>query len=306
MFPTYGYEFYFWWGLFGAILAATYALQDSAEDDIDLGPFEGLDDFDRDSYLGVQIGSDGADVLTASGDVASAMAGLDGADALTGSRAGDYILGGAGADSIDGLVGIDIIRAGGGDDQVNGGLGSDRIWGDTGDDILAGGSDNDTLDGGAGDDRLIGGRGPDILVGGAGNDTLSGLEADHAAARTATEADQDGPDTLDGGDGDDQIWMGAGDLATGGAGSDEFLADHRGDHDDGVRTITDFNRDEDSLALYLDPPAAGDPPHEITQSVSDDGADRLVQVNGVEILRIVGAGGDDPVDIETPPPPEDG
>lgn len=302
MFTGLDYELYSWWAIFGVIMLAAWAINDAEDDDVDLGPFEGLGDFDRGAYGALAIGSDGADSLTADEATPTAMAGLGGADQLIGSRDSDYILGGAGDDAIAALVGIDIVRAGAGDDAVNAGLGSDRVWGDDGNDTLDGSGNNDTLDGGAGDDVLIGGLGPDSLVGGTGNDTLYGLAEDHTAARNPTEAAADGPDTLDGGDGDDRLWLGMGDVGTGGAGADLFVADHRGDDDDGLRTITDFDRDEDVIALFLDPPAAGDPPHEVTQSVSEDGADRLVQVNGVEVLRIAGAGPGEAVEIDLPPP----
>ena len=70
-----------------------------------------------------------------------------------------------------------IVEAGGGDDRVE--LPAKftkpaQIEGGDGNDVLVGGRGKDILLGGAGDDRLSGGRSHDILVGGAGADVLEG------------------------------------------------------------------------------------------------------------------------------------
>jgi Ca2+-binding RTX toxin-like protein len=309
MFTGYMFELMSWWLLFGGVMATAFILHNDDDDDridVDDSPFGGLDDFEVDRFGASAIGTEDADMLAAGDETPTAMAGLDGDDTITGSRDSDYILGGAGDDQIDARVGIDTIRAGDGDDAVSAGLGTDSVFGDAGDDTLDGGGQNDFLDGGAGNDVLIGGIGPDSLSGGDGDDTLSGLAEDRAAARNATEADEDGPDILDGGDGDDVLWLGMDDIGTGGEGADEFAVDHRGDHDDGVRTITDYNPEEDVITLHLDPTAAGETPPEISQNISEDGADRLISVDGVEVLRVVGAGSGDPIEIETPSPESEG
>ncbi|WP_170162084.1 calcium-binding protein [Paracoccus siganidrum] len=304
MWTEYDLHLMSWWLIFGLAVALGFALQDDDDSPAGGSPFDGLDDFDPADFDAAVIGTDGDDVLTAEENTPSAMAGLGGDDSITGSRDSDYILGGAGNDTIFGRVGIDTIRAGAGDDYAHGGLGTDYIYGGSGDDTLDGGGNNDLLYGEAGDDLLIGGLGPDLLVGGAGNDTLSGLFEGRASAANAGQAANDGPDTLLGGEGDDELWLGMGDFGEGGAGADHFIADHRGSHDDGIRTVTDFNRDEDMLTLLIDEPAEGAPLPEITQEVSEDGADRLVLADGVAVLRLVGAGEGDPVEIAltTEPP----
>lgn len=103
----------------------------------------------------------------------------------------DYIMAGAGNDTVTAGAGNDIIYGGTGDDSVSGGTGDD--WGALGagnDRFTDDGTGNDTVYGEAGDDLLIGGDGADQLYGGIHNDTLSGGA---------------GSDTLEGGDGSDSF-----------------------------------------------------------------------------------------------------
>ena len=82
----------------------------------------------------------------------------------------DFVIGGAGNDTLSGLGGNDILIGGGGRDTLLGGIGRDFLYGGTG---------SDTLDGGAGADQLW--SGPltinsydlDMLLGGEGNDVLN-------------------------------------------------------------------------------------------------------------------------------------
>ncbi|HXU02606.1 MAG TPA: HYR domain-containing protein [Polyangia bacterium] len=106
-----------------------------------------------------------------------------GTNVITGSRAGetiigtpgpDCILGRGGADRINGGGGDDVISGGAGNDVIDGGSGNDRIYGGSGDDVLRGGSGADLLFGEAGNDRLEGGFGNDTLNGGAGADVCTG------------------------------------------------------------------------------------------------------------------------------------
>ena len=61
-----------------------------------------------------------------------------------------------------------------GNDKLSGTDAGEMIMGLGGDDTLYGGAGDDTLDGGAGDDLLVGGAGADTLMGGAGDgDTIS-------------------------------------------------------------------------------------------------------------------------------------
>ncbi len=69
----------------------------------------------------------------------------------------DYVLAGAGNDTVNSGLGNDIVYGGSGNDVVNAGTGDDQVYGDDGNDSLDGSSGNDSLYGGAGDDTLSGG-----------------------------------------------------------------------------------------------------------------------------------------------------
>jgi Ca2+-binding RTX toxin-like protein len=122
----------------------------------------------------------------------------------------DYVLAGAGNDSIAAGAGNDKIFAGADNDSVYGGAGND--WADlgTGNDMFGSkgvdSAGNDTVYGDAGDDAILGGADNDLLYGGTGNDTLSGGA---------------GTDALVGGDGRDLIFGGVGDNVDGGEGGDD-------------------------------------------------------------------------------------
>lgn len=64
----------------------------------------------------------------------------------------------------------DYILAGAGNDTVNANLGDDVVYGEAGDDLLSGGAGQDSLYGGEGDDTLSGGAGDNLAEGGAGSD----------------------------------------------------------------------------------------------------------------------------------------
>jgi Ca2+-binding RTX toxin-like protein len=134
--------------------------------------------------------------------------------------------------SIEGVLGTefaDIIEGflpynKGGDYRFYGYGGNDKITSDAGNDVLDGGAGNDILRYGSGRDSVFGGEGDDviepftgsstdlvgdILDGGAGNDKVYGFYGRS-------------PDTLLGGDGNDTLFLGDGDTATGGIGTDVF------------------------------------------------------------------------------------
>ena len=98
---------------------------------------------------------------------------------ITGTGAGDLLVGGNKSQTIEGLGGDDV------------------LLGRNGDDLLDGGDDNDTLDGGDGDDTLLGGNGDDMLFGGKGRDILNGGAGSDVMAGGA------GGDKIDGGSGVD-------------------------------------------------------------------------------------------------------
>jgi Ca2+-binding RTX toxin-like protein len=86
---------------------------------------------------------------------------------VTGTAAGEQLLGTTGRDLIRGLGGNDTLFGFGGDDKFDGGDGDDYISGGNG---SFSGSGNDILIGGAGADTLVGEDGNDRLFGGAGDD----------------------------------------------------------------------------------------------------------------------------------------
>ena len=69
----------------------------------------------------------------------------------------DYVLAGAGNDTVNSGLGNDIVYGGSGNDVVNAGSGNDTVFGDDDNDSLDGSSGNDVIYGGAGDDTLSGG-----------------------------------------------------------------------------------------------------------------------------------------------------
>ena len=151
-----------------------------------------------------------------------------GDDTLEGNDGHDILIGQMGSDKLYGGDDIDLLQGGGGDDwlsggadtdDLHGGKGLDEIYGDDGNDFLYGNEGDDTLDGGNGNDMLKGGEGDDTLDGGNGNDTLEGGA---------------GNDTLDGGIGNDTLNGGQGnDWLDGGTGSNTFCFSN-GDGDDAI------------------------------------------------------------------------
>ena len=102
-------------------------------------------------------------------------------------------------------------------DEIIGRGGADFINAGKGSDLVLGGGGNDIIDGGKGSDTLYGGTGDDTLIGGAGDDFLSGDK---------------GADTLTGDGGDDTFFFSvASPLGT------------------GVDVVTDFNFNDDVIAV---------------------------------------------------------
>ena len=86
---------------------------------------------------------------------------------VTGTAAGEQLLGTNGRDLIKGLGGNDTVFGFDGDDKLDGGDGDDYLSGGNG---SHNGSGNDILIGGAGVDQLVGEDGDDQMFGGLGND----------------------------------------------------------------------------------------------------------------------------------------
>lgn len=226
----------------------------------------------------------GADTVLSHGG--SYVFGGEGDDSLTDDGAGSALYGGAGNDQ---LVG------GPGGSHLDGGIGDDVIQGGAGDDVIEGGEHlgqpggADVIDGGAGDDVIRGGGGADRLSGGDGNDVIDhagraeerlSLEERHFSWHVADAVDQ-----LDGGSGEDTLIFGAGDLAHGGLGADQF---HLYSSAGAPAVIDDFAPGQDFLRITLDPSQFTDlPSYEV--SPSGDGLDGLVKVDGVVVAVLQGA-----------------
>ena len=139
---------------------------------------------------------------------------------ITGTYAGEGLIGTDGDDRINSFDG---------DDWIEAGLGDDLVWGSHGNDWIRG-DDDYTSEGG--DDMLYGGPGDDLILGHGGSDRLFG----------GTDNDR-----LVGGPGDDLLRGSLGfDILTGEGGSDRFVLAMG----EGTDIITDFEIEADSLVFY--------------------------------------------------------
>ena len=105
----------------------------------------------------------------------SATAVAGGHRVVQGTKGGDELNTGGGADRVFARAGDDSVDGGTGNDKIRGGNGDDALFGGDGKDRLRGGQDNDFLDGGNGDDYLNGGgdgRDKDKIVCGDGYDVV--------------------------------------------------------------------------------------------------------------------------------------
>mgnify|MGYP001279648513 CR=1 FL=1 len=261
------------------------------------------------------VGGPGDDLIDGgnSGDRLAGGAGNDqinargGDDIITGGAGDDIVWAGDGDDHVDGGDDDDTLYGGTGDDWLAGGAGDDWLAGEGGDDSLSGGDGDDTLiggegddrlDGGAGDDWLAGGWGDDTLIGGAGSDTLDGGSGNDWLSGLFPEGNDDSEtDFLNGTEGDDTLWLGMGDIGTGGQGADSFVLPSWMAAGEGA-IILDHDPAEDQIVVVVDHAAHPDPQLVVEQGEGDttrillDGA-TLATVNGrVELadIRLVEGG----------------
>jgi RTX calcium-binding nonapeptide repeat (4 copies) len=113
--------------------------------------------------------------LVAALSLLSATAVAAGHRVVLGTKAGEELTMGGGANRVFARGGDDTVDGGGGNDRLRGGRGDDVLSGEEGDDRLRGGQDSDLLDGGDGDDYLNGGgdgRDKDRVVCGDGYDVV--------------------------------------------------------------------------------------------------------------------------------------
>ena len=102
-----------------------------------------------------------------------------------------------------------------------------------------------------GDDTIIGGSEKDLIIDYSGADSLSGgAGSDFIFTPEYDLSQYDGTDTVNGGEGNDLLWIDDGDTATGGSGSDAFVT-YANTYDPNHEpiTITDFNRNEDTIEI---------------------------------------------------------
>ena len=123
------------------------------------------------AYFGV---GNALDNLITGSNAGNLLLGAAGNDTIRGGDARDAIFGESGNDSISGGGGIDYLIGGTGNDTIDGGTGADEIYGEDGNDSIYGGSDfqTDILVGGAGNDTIDGGPAWDLMYGNAGDDTF--------------------------------------------------------------------------------------------------------------------------------------
>lgn len=237
-------------------------------------------------------GSDGDDQVNGyDGD--DTVSGGDGRDDLHGGSGDDRVSGGDGDDTLHGQDQNDILQGNDGndtmfghndDDILSGGDGDDTLNGGDGNDVLRGGAGDDALHGGLGDDALRGGVGQDSLFGGWGNDTLTGVQPSTGdGAEDANDVD-----FLNGGGDNDSITIGAGDIATGGSGDDQFILGDWMDQDSSAE-ITDYDRTHDQLIMAWDLTDGSDPLVEVMADVDDDNLSHIL-VDGHEIASVHGNG----------------
>ncbi|AWY19200.1 Ig-like domain-containing protein [Moraxella bovis] len=147
-------------------------------------------------------------------------------------------------------------------DSLKGNVADNEIFGGNGDDLIEGRDGNDYLDGGRGNDTIHGGKGDDIFVVDNANDVvvenyLEGIDTVHSYAQSYTLSPNVENISLFGvaeiaigNDLDNRITGNElSNTLTGGAGADTFVFSNL--LNGSVDTITDFNVNEDSIALAL-------------------------------------------------------
>lgn len=223
-----------------------------------------------------------------------------GNDTGVGSNLADTIVAGDGDDLVQGRDGDDRIELGDGLDTS----GIDQRTAGFPDDLrpfsaqseststeaeLEGG--DDTILGGSGDDDIADGFGSNLIEGNQGNDFLVGVDQDSLT-----------PDTIKGGFGADAIFADEGDLVSTGPETDRAADRVTIDLNAGVETgysvvtIEDFDAARDSIELEgasnLLEPNQDDP-----VTVTDDGTDTFISVDGVPVVRVAGVLGIDRADL---------
>lgn len=206
---------------------------------------------------------------------------LGGNDAIDGDDQGDFILGGAGDDTITGGADLAddvilgdhgvIVRADG-TAQANDIYSTDPANG--GKDILTGGLGNDIILGGADNDRITGNEGNDVILGDHGYITRNA--ADVIEKIESTFADQGGDDTIAGNTGDDLLFGGAAnDTITGNEGNDVIFGDNGS-----LDYTLDSNLTTLDLITTTSPEIGGN-----DNIQGNEGDDRILGGNGADAIQ---------------------
>ncbi|NBE07042.1 calcium-binding protein [Paragemmobacter ruber] len=265
---------------------------------------------------------DGASDVRLGGEGDNTINGDADDDLIVGFKGDDLLQGAAGVDLLVGDQGADTLAGGPGNDILLGGPEDDILRGEDGRDLLVGGAGDDSVVGDAGDDVIVGMDGANTLEGGAGNDVLIGLTPDRqtpseilgglerpdfseaVAARFGTIAPaledrilrnlfsvggEASADVMQGGDGDDQLIGDRGDVMTGGAGADAFVAlappqpDDPTDPNVGqVVRVEDFDPLEDRIEVLTE--AQGD----VALAVEEQEQGVMVTLNGADVIYLPG------------------
>ena len=169
----------------------------------------------------------------------------------------DTIVGSAAIDSILAGEGDDVVFAAAGDDAVSGSEGDDRVFLGDGEDVYApdesdpeSTAGDDFVRGGADDDIIMDSLGANTIFGDLGDDVISvvdGLSQDGTI--TVPTSELGSSDEATGGFGDDGLLGDDGDTLTGGADEDLFGVLITSEREQDVVDITDFDTEEDALAV---------------------------------------------------------
>lgn len=176
-----------------------------------------------------------------------------------------------------------------------GGSSDDRLVGSSSGELIAGGAGDDRMQGMGGDDTIAAMEsGADVSFGGRGDDQLVGFqEIDLGGGEYLLDEDHQ-TDSLYGGSGDDIILAGAGDVITGGSGTDQLVANWATVYADPVEVL-DFDPKKDQLFVHLSDfdDQLNECPFEVesalvTSSLDSDGEGTTVFLDGKAIFHLVG------------------
>ena len=179
-----------------------------------------------------------------------------------------------------------------------------KIAGSGADNLINGNGGNDLISGKAGNDTIIAfDDGNDSVNGNLGNDNLHGYHVQNVPGDISFVVEDGQKDFLDGGRGSDNLFLGSGDVGTGGRGADDFHVSW--DVSDGhPAEIMDYDPAKDQLYVdyasqHSDADMTSISDWEKTIETADmaDGSGSIISIDGEEIARIHGVTGILPSDV---------